>query len=932
MVPPNPAQPSASDQVRTAAQISQVHIFDFDATLFKSPKKPDWWRGSWWSNPASLSDPCVPTRPDSDWWIQKQVSQAKQSIADSNTYAVICTGRDQKVEKRLKEILRSGGLRFDKVYLKPGGDTESFKKTVLTELVKNFPGAELHFWEDRHDHLRSYMRHIRSLGGIGVPHPVPELYAEPLCTPEQMGMTARTATKSHGEKEDEEAERLVRQSPKKKPSRSDSKREHMDTGDPDLNEDDKDTSLNYKRVGQNVARRFLGKSKRQRKKDLAKQSQKEPEHKPGDVWPSESGEGFAAMNPEGQSKGGFSDEDAAKAFAAGGAEEAPEEEAAQTEEAPKDEKTQDAAPPKEKKEPTPQEMAKKRGLPPHLTLEQQDQAISAQEKTLEKIQSGQLKVTPEMLADAQNTRLTDLSTPMAIGVNKALQEYGKGAQATYADGDPHSLVENGAEEGKLKPSEEKKLVQQYEERAKLWDEKTLQNNLFKMEQDLKAMQIVEDKPSRGQQAAGALVKLLDELLKQQKLDKAQSFKNQSKSVNKGKGTKKAPPKTHGEKALEEEMEASEERGSLSGLGPLEERELHLTGGVSDLREYLEGAEEYAKDDDDTKALAEKLLPLMKRLSPTEEELAEGAEQAYISSPEVQNELRDALDNMSMAQISSFFPISDYEEKLKEGLGLKDIKNPKDREKMQIVMEETIKNWIVEDLETEHELETVGMMTQHAALQNRVNRGVPQNLEGEELDKAQKQLEADRAAMDKLQDEIFKRKGWSDPGAEEWVGGFAPGLEGDEEGEAEGEKKPGLLKRLTQKIDERSKKKLRERVKKDRKASEEVNMTISKRVVARYMGLPGPLSENDPYNPPGPEQPTKAWSRAEGVRLTPDDLKVILGSARDWLQSEVVQNDWSGSDLDYRMALDYAIWTVQDGAYQAQIHPNTYEGLLKELRG
>ena len=62
-----------------------------------------------------------------------------------------------------------------------------------------------------------------------------------------MAESLRVATKSEGEREDEEAERLVRPSPKKKPPRNDSRRERMDT-DADL-ERDKDKSLNHKDVG-----------------------------------------------------------------------------------------------------------------------------------------------------------------------------------------------------------------------------------------------------------------------------------------------------------------------------------------------------------------------------------------------------------------------------------------------------------------------------------------------------------------------------------------------------------------------------------------------------------------------------------------------------------------------------------------------------------
>ena len=165
---------------KAASSVTQIHLYDFDATLFKSPRKPDWWQGPWWSNPDSLSEPCVPKPPSLDWWVGKVLASARRSISDPSVYTAICTGRNVKVKPRLKEILRSGGLSFDELFLKPGGDT------VLSGLLKRFPGAEIHFWEDRHDHLRSFMQHIKSQGGIGVPHPVPELYGQVLCTPEQM--------------------------------------------------------------------------------------------------------------------------------------------------------------------------------------------------------------------------------------------------------------------------------------------------------------------------------------------------------------------------------------------------------------------------------------------------------------------------------------------------------------------------------------------------------------------------------------------------------------------------------------------------------------------------------------------------------------------------------------------------------------------------
>lgn len=178
--------------VKVASTVKEVHLYDFDATLFRSPMKPKWWPlPSWWSNPISLSPPCTTDRIGPEWWASSVVSQAKKSLGRSDVYTAILTGRDQKVRRRVEELLRDKGLRFDDVFMKPGGDTESFKKNILTKLVKQFPGAAIHFWEDRHDHLAAFMRHIEAQGGVGVPHPVPARYGDIQCSPEDFAKTAK---------------------------------------------------------------------------------------------------------------------------------------------------------------------------------------------------------------------------------------------------------------------------------------------------------------------------------------------------------------------------------------------------------------------------------------------------------------------------------------------------------------------------------------------------------------------------------------------------------------------------------------------------------------------------------------------------------------------------------------------------------------------
>ena len=63
----------------------------------------------------------------------------------------------------------------------------------------------------------------------------------------------KVGTKTHGEREDEAVESLVKPSPKKKPPRHDLRRERLDLDDPDTDTSDDDLSLNYKDAAVRVA-------------------------------------------------------------------------------------------------------------------------------------------------------------------------------------------------------------------------------------------------------------------------------------------------------------------------------------------------------------------------------------------------------------------------------------------------------------------------------------------------------------------------------------------------------------------------------------------------------------------------------------------------------------------------------------------------------
>lgn len=64
---------------------------------------------------------------------------------------------------------------------------------------------------------------------------------------------SKSSTKTHAEKEDEQAEAMVKPSPKLKPPRQDLRKRRLDTEDDDLDTQDDDLSLNFKKVACRVA-------------------------------------------------------------------------------------------------------------------------------------------------------------------------------------------------------------------------------------------------------------------------------------------------------------------------------------------------------------------------------------------------------------------------------------------------------------------------------------------------------------------------------------------------------------------------------------------------------------------------------------------------------------------------------------------------------
>jgi len=122
-------------------QIKAIHIFDFDNTLFASPRpnlllwtqqtieeltKPDVFaNGGWWHDPAILASTgegidVEEKRGWKGWWNEHVVDEARKSISRKDVLTVLLSGRSEsKFPDLILRIVKSKGLEFDLVCLKP---------------------------------------------------------------------------------------------------------------------------------------------------------------------------------------------------------------------------------------------------------------------------------------------------------------------------------------------------------------------------------------------------------------------------------------------------------------------------------------------------------------------------------------------------------------------------------------------------------------------------------------------------------------------------------------------------------------------------------------------------------------------------------------------------------------------------------------------
>jgi hypothetical protein len=148
-------------KIRIANQkyCTKLSVFDFDGTLFKSPDKPEGYKGNWWIEAKSLNPPTVPEKPSDEFWNLDVVEAARKELANPKNCVILMTGRvDQFFEDRINELVKQKGLNFKHVWLNQfGRSTGEFKVEKMRDVLKdNRSIKEIEMWEDEADKIELY--------------------------------------------------------------------------------------------------------------------------------------------------------------------------------------------------------------------------------------------------------------------------------------------------------------------------------------------------------------------------------------------------------------------------------------------------------------------------------------------------------------------------------------------------------------------------------------------------------------------------------------------------------------------------------------------------------------------------------------------------------------------------------------------------------
>lgn len=162
-------------------QKKRLVIYDFDNTLFKSPKKEEgeeayldatgkmWPFQGWYGRVETMLPPLVADVPEDEMWIQDTVEGFRADSERSDTHVVTMTGRPYKWRWRIRQLLDGQGLVPDEDHYRGcpthprGNDTISIKLLILKDWLIHQKLEIVEVWEDRPEHSSIFMTELKRL-------------------------------------------------------------------------------------------------------------------------------------------------------------------------------------------------------------------------------------------------------------------------------------------------------------------------------------------------------------------------------------------------------------------------------------------------------------------------------------------------------------------------------------------------------------------------------------------------------------------------------------------------------------------------------------------------------------------------------------------------------------------------------------------------
>ncbi len=156
-------------------------MYDFDNTLFDSPKREDgelayfeatgeeWPFPGWYGRVESMLPPIIPDPVPDSLWIADTVAAFQADSARNDTHVVLMTGRPYKWRWRIRELLNSKGLVPNEDHYRGcpthprGSDTIDIKLAILLNWLVHAKLEIVEVWEDRPEHSSRFMTELKRL-------------------------------------------------------------------------------------------------------------------------------------------------------------------------------------------------------------------------------------------------------------------------------------------------------------------------------------------------------------------------------------------------------------------------------------------------------------------------------------------------------------------------------------------------------------------------------------------------------------------------------------------------------------------------------------------------------------------------------------------------------------------------------------------------